>query len=147
MARTKAADPSSVPYPAVAGGPKAHICVIFTDVARTRAALLAAVQLGRGLDLQLRLLAACRVPFPLPLEEPPISIGFTEDLMFGLVSDLDTEVAIQILLCREPEAALREALGPETLVVIGTPKSWWRSQYRNLALRLKADGRNLVLID
>ena len=87
------------------------------------------------------------MPFPLPLENPPVSIDFTESIMCRLVSDLETEIAVQILLCREPEEALRDALGPEALVVIGTGKRWWSSRYRNLARRLRADGRHLILID
>jgi hypothetical protein len=147
VARTKAADLSLNPSPASAKGPHARIYVIFTDIVGTKAALLAAVGLAHGLDLPLLLLAARRVPYPLPVEEPPFSVEFTEHAMYGLVSDLHAEVAVQILLCREPEEALRGALGPEALVVIGTGKGWWKSRYRNLARRLRADGRHLVLID
>lgn len=147
VARTNAADLSVVPSRVAAKGPDARIYVIFTDSAGTRAALSAAVKLGRGLDLHLLLLAARRVPYPLPLDEPPVSVEFTEEAMYRLVSGLDAEIAIQILLCREPEDALRGALGPEALVVIGTGKRWWRSPYRKLARRLKADGSRLVLID
>lgn len=67
--------------------------------------------------------------------------------MFGLVSDLDAEIAVHILLCREPEEALRDALGPEALVVMGTGKRWWNPRYGNLVRRLTADGFRLVLID
>lgn len=121
--------------------------MIFTDIIGTRAALLAATRLADGLDLPVSLLAARSVPYPLPLESPPVSVEFTEHEMCCLVSDLDTEIAVHILLCREPEAAIRDALGPEALVVIGTGKGWWRSRYRNFARRLRADGRHLVLID
>ena len=147
MARTTAADLRLNPSPASAKGPNARIYVIFTDIVGTKAALFAAARLAHGLDLPLLLLAARRVPYPLPLEEPPISVEFTEHEMYALVSDLDAEIAVQILLCREPEEALRGALRPEALVVIGKGKGWWRSRYRNLARRLRADGRHLVLID
>ena len=128
-------------------GPNARIYVVFTDIIGTRAALFAATRLARGLDLPLLLLAARRVPYPLSLEEPPFSIEFTEHAMYGLVSNLDAEIAVRILLCREPEDAIRDAVGPEALVVIGTRKGWWRSRYRNLVRRLRADGRHLVVID
>ena len=141
---------TSVFFPPSAGserGPNVRIYVIFTDIIGTRAALLAATRLAYGLDLPLSLLAARSVPYPLPLESPPVSVEFTEHAMCSLVSDLDAEIAVQILLCREPQEALRDALGPEALVVIGKGKGWWRSRYRNLARRLRADGRHLVLID
>jgi hypothetical protein len=130
-----------------AKGPEARIYVIFTDPARTRAALSAAIELARGLEMPLLLLAARPVPFPLPLEQPPVSVEFTEEAMYRLASGLDAEIAIQILLCREPADALRAALPSDTLVVIGTGRGWWRSPYRTLVRRLKADGRQLVLID
>ncbi len=147
MAIAKAADPFFIPSAGAARGPNARIYVIFTDIAGTRAALSAAVRLGRGLDLPLLLLVARMTPYPLPLEDPPVSVEFSEHAMYELVRDLDAEIVVQILLCREPEDALRDALGPEALVVIGTGKSWWRPRYRKLARRLKADGRHLVLID
>ncbi len=147
MARTKAGDLIRNPSPASARSPNARIYVIFTDLAGTKAALLAAARLSHGLNLPLLLLAARRVPYPLPLERPPIAVEFTERAMYGLVSDLDADIAVRILLCREPEETLRNALGPEALVVIAKEKSWWKSRYRKLARRLKADGRQLVLID
>ena len=147
VAIAKATDAFLLPSAESERGPNARIYVIFTDIVGTKAALFAATRLAHGLDLPLLLLAARRVPYPLPLEEPPFSVEFTERAMCSLVSNLDAEIAVQILLCREPEEALRDALRPEALVVIGKGKGWWRSRYRNLARRLRADGRHPVLID
>ncbi len=147
VARVDTADAGFSLSPFTARGPNARVYVIYTDVGGTRTALDAAARLARGLNLALLLLAARRVPFPLPLDDPPVSVEFAEQAMYSLVGGLDVELAVKILLCREPEDALREAIAPEALVVIGTGKQWWRRQYRNLARKLKAEGRQLILIN
>jgi hypothetical protein len=147
VAKVNAADLIFKPSPASARGPDARIYVIFTNKAGTKAALSAASRLARGLDLPLSLLAARQVPYPLPLENPPVGIEFIESAMRELVSGQDPEITVHILLCRERDEALRDALGPDALVVLGTGNSWWKSRYRHLARCLKADGRRLILID
>jgi hypothetical protein len=147
VARVGAADVRFSIPPFTACGPNARVYVIYTDAAGTRAALGAAARLARGLNLTLVLLAARRVPYPLPLDDPPVSVEFAEQAMHSLAGDLCVEVAVTILLCREPEETLHEAIGPEALVVMGTGKRWWRRPYRGLARKLKAEGRQLVLIN
>ena len=94
MATAKATDVFFLPSAESERGPNARIYVIFTDIIGTRAALLAATRLADGLDLPLSLLAARSVPYPLPLESPPVSVEFTEHAMRSLVSDLDAEIAV-----------------------------------------------------
>jgi hypothetical protein len=93
--------------------------VIFTDAPETKAVLSAAACLAHGLDLPLEVLAAQVVPYPLPLDAPPVAVDFAEHEMFRLVADLDAPVAVRILLCRDPEETLLRAVGQDALVVIG----------------------------
>ena len=119
--------------------PDSRIYVIFADNARAKSALRTAVAHARGLDMQIELLVAHVTPFPLPLEEPPVSLDFMERAMSELVADIDGAVLVSILLCRDSDEALRKAVGPESLVVIpvGMPK---------LARLLAADGHRLMVI-
>jgi hypothetical protein len=131
--------PVVIGSPAQGRGPDSRIYVLFTDAAGTKAALAAATGLARGLGLPVELLAARVVPYPLPLDEPPVTIEFMEGTMSRLVVDLDTEVSVSILLCRDPNEALRNALGPDALVVIGGGKP-------KLARLLLSEGRRLIVI-
>ena len=139
MGPANTAIPVVIGSPARGRGPDSRIYVIFTDVEGTRAALTAAAGLAQGLGLPLELLAARVVPYPLPLNEPPVSVEFMEGAMSRLVGDLDAEVSVNILLCRDPDQTLRQALGPDALVVIGGGKP-------KLARLLQSDGRRLIVI-
>jgi hypothetical protein len=116
-----------------------HIYVIFTDTARTKTALLAAARLARGLGLPLELLTAQIVPYPLPLNEPPVSIDFVARAMSRLVADLEADISVRILLCRDADETLRNAVRPDALVVIGGGRP-------KLTRLLQSDGRRLIVI-
>jgi hypothetical protein len=121
------------------GGADSQIYVIFTDPARTKAALHVAVRLARGLDLTLELLTAQVVPYPLPLDDPPVSIDFTKSAMSRLVADLEADILVRILLCRDADEALRSAVGRDAVVIIGGARP-------KLTRLLQSDGRRLVII-
>ena len=131
--------PVLIDSPSQARQPESRIYVIFTDEAGTKAALAAAAGLARGLDLSLELLAPQVVPYPLPLDEPPVSLDFVERVMARLLDRLEADVFVRILLCRDSDETLRNAVGPEALVIIGPGKP-------GLARLLKSDGRRLIVI-
>jgi hypothetical protein len=135
----KSALPFSVDWPAEARGPDSRVYVIFTDAPETRTVLSAAASLAHGLDLPLEVLAAQIVPYPLPLDAPPVAVDFAEQAMTRLVAGLDAQVAVRILLCRDADETLRKAVGPDALVVIGggNPK---------LARLLASDRRRVIVI-
>src|ERR1700756_1195428 len=62
-----------------------EVNVIFTDPQATVAALRTAGSLARDLGANIRVRAAITVPYTLPLEEPPVSVAFTERLLSDLV--------------------------------------------------------------
>jgi hypothetical protein len=136
---SKSAPPFSVDWPADAREPESRVYVIFTGEPETKAVLSAAASLAHGLDLPLEVLAAQVVPYPLPLDEPPVAVDFAEHAMSRLVAGLDAQVAVRILLCRDAEETLSKAVGPDTLVVIGSgnPK---------LARLLASDRRRVLVI-
>lgn len=113
--------------------------MIFTDAARTKTALQAAARLARGLDLPLELLTAQVVPYPLPLSEPPVSVEFIGGAMARLVGELEAEISVRILLCRDRDRTIRDAVAPDALVIIGGRRP-------RLARLLKSDGRRVIVI-
>jgi hypothetical protein len=110
-----------------------RLFVILTTPSETTQALRAANSLVVGLGATIALLAPHEVPFPFALNEPPVSIGFTENQLRSIaiqgcrISSVDAkrakaafehDVNIQILLRRDARNALLKALPQSSLVVI-----------------------------
>ena len=119
--------------------------VIFTSFPRTRTALAAAASLAAGLDARVTILAAQVVPYPLPLEEPPVAVDFTEQKLWQMAIEQQSEAAVSIYLCRDREETIRRVLRPESVVVIGGRKWWWPSEEHHLAKTLRRDGHRVIL--
>jgi hypothetical protein len=122
-----------------------NLRVIFTDFSNTAAALAKAGSLARGLGARITLVVAQVVPYPLPLNLPDVPVEFTERTLQQLATG-DTD--IQILLCRDREDAIRRALPPDCLVIIGMRQCrWWLScRERSFAGRLRRDGLRVLVV-
>jgi hypothetical protein len=118
--------------------------VLFTDLAGTRASLAAATQYARGLDAQITILNAQVVPYPLPLDCPPVPVEFTERTLCSLASEQTVATAVEIYLCRDKNETIRMVLPPESLVVMGGRERWWRNAENRLAGILRRDGHCVV---
>ena len=147
VARAKTAEPISIASPASEKGPALQLYVIFTNLEATNGALKTASHLAHSLNTRLVLLVPKVVPYPLPLENPPVSGEFTERLLSQLASEQEAETTVRVYLCRDRDATIREALGPESLVVIGSQRRWWLNKEQMLARRLRRDGHDVILVD
>ncbi len=128
-----------------------EVVVMFTDVPGTLRALKTAAELAHNLNGRIRVLAPQVVPYPLPLESPPVSKEFSERRFHTLASQgsapvrIDTRV--ELCLCRDRVAALCQALEPEALVVMGVHQSWWPTAEKALARKLINKGHHVILVD
>ena len=120
------------------------LVVPFTTPELTRAALDTANRMGAGLNATLRLVRVQVVPFPLDLSQSPVYIDFLKDQIAQFQSDLP--VAGEIRLAREFEAGLLGTLGPESVVILATPKRMWRTRNEVLAAILRRAGHKVVLV-
>ena len=126
-----------------------EVNVIFTDPQATAAALKTAGSLARDLGACIRVRAAIAVPYGLPLEKPPVSAGFIEELLSDLVCrlELDTfEPSVHLYLCRDQIETLLHVLSPNSLVVIGGRMHWWPTAERRAAKALRSKGHRVVFI-
>ena len=128
-------------------GPKLNVHVVFTNAEGTRTALRVAGKLARDLGARITVLVARVVPYPLPLERPPVAIEFTEQALLRMVSEEEVETAIEVRLCRDSEETIREALAPESVVVMSGRRRWWPIRERMLAWRLRRDGHHVIYAD
>ncbi len=103
---------------------KLEVTVIFTTTPGTLAALRLAGQYARDLGARISILVVQVVPYPLPLERPPVAPEFTTQRYRALAADQKIETRVQVYLCRDSRQALLQALKTHSLVVIGGRKRW-----------------------
>lgn len=124
-----------------------EVNVIFTTIPGTLAALRLAGQYARDLRCRISILATQIVPYPLPLERPPVAPEFTTRCYRTLAADQRIETRVQVYLCRDSQQALLRALKPNSLVVIGGRKRWWPTREQALARILRSHGHQVIFVD
>jgi hypothetical protein len=127
-----------------------EVNVIFTDQASTGAALGVAQSLARDLGARIHLHFPAAVPFQLPLERPAVSVSFLQEQVRKVLADLEKdgfEPKAHLYLCRDRVQALRQALRPNSLVVIGGGKHWWPTPESRIARALQAEGHRVICAD
>jgi hypothetical protein len=128
-------------------GAALDVVVLFTDVPATLKALKTAAELAHNLNGRIRLLAPQVVPYPLPLESPPVSKEFSQRRFQTLVSDGSIDTRVELCLCRNRDEALCQALEPEALVVLGLRRSWWPTRELALARKLRRKGHHVIVVN
>src|SRR5580704_4938956 len=101
-----------------AGPSRITIFVLFTSVRRTLDALWSAGRLARDLDAHIEIIVPEIVPYPLPLDEPPVARSFWKHCYRTIVEETGIDISIHLYLCREPREALASVLAPGSIVVI-----------------------------
>lgn len=123
------------------------LTVLFTTVAATLEALREAAQLAFQLGAQIRILAAQAVPYPLPLEKPPIDPDFRMRQFYTVCEQESIDTVIDIRLCRDALPCIHQALPPNSLVMIGTSsgmRARWRE--RRMIRSLRRAGHHVVTV-
>ena len=121
------------------------IVVPFTTPALTRAALRHA-GLCSELDVNVYLLDIQVVPFPCPLDQPPINKEYSQMRLKELLAEGTVRAEALVLYTRDWVEGFRRVLGPQSLVVIAIKKRWWPTREKKLARALRAAGHQVVLL-
>lgn len=124
-----------------------NISVIATSLEATAAALKKAGGLANRLGARISLTVPQVVPFPLPLESPPVLVEFNENRYRAIANENPVETSVNIYLCRDRFEALRSVLKPRSLVVVGGRRRWWPTPERRLARKLRKAGHEVILIE
>lgn len=136
----------SAPQPELRPDPAFELVVVFTDVSETLVALGIAARLAHGLGARIRLVAPQIVPFPAPLEQPPVDPGFAERKFRVIAEQSSVDMMVDIRLCRDWEAGVLQSVKPGSIVLLGAAKGWWRSRkQRSLARMLRQRGQQVIL--
>ena len=123
---------------------KLNIAVVFTSVESTLAALREAATLAQSLRARIQLVVPQVVPYPLPLESPPVLVEFSERRFRVVAAESLVETSVQIYLCRNRFDTLSSFLKHGSIVVLGGPKHWWPTKDQILASRLRRAGYEVI---
>jgi len=133
------------PQPPDLGAPgKLELTVLFTGLAGTLSALRKATELASGLNARIRLLVPQLVPYPLPLESPPVLLEFNKQRFQAIAAKQSLETRVDIFLCRDVDVLLRKILAHGSTVLIGGRKRWWPTSEARMARRLHRWGYETV---
>ena len=123
------------------------VAVVFTTTAATVAALRTAGALARQLDACIRMLVPQVVPYPLPLQSPPILLDFSEQRFREIALESGVGTMVQIYLCRDKLETLKSVLAARSVVVIGGRKRWWPTAESRLARKLRRVGQEVIFAE
>lgn len=143
VGRRTVAPPERIPgFPKVPGS--LEVVVLHTSIKETLEALRTAARLADGLAAQIRLLVLEPVPYPLPMDHPPVELEFTKLRFWTVAADARVETRVDIRLGRDYRSMLESALHPRSLIVVGGRRGWWLAQRCRLANRLERLGHHVV---
>ncbi|MBV9182914.1 MAG: hypothetical protein JO356_16520 [Acidobacteria bacterium] len=131
---------------AISPGGRLEIWVLFTTPGGTIAALERAACLLKGLEGCISLVEVQTVPYPLPLNRPPVALNFTKQRLLAIAAQSELEIAVSVYLCRSAAETLARILKPGSIVVIGCRRQWWRNREEKLASKLRRAGYHTVVV-
>jgi hypothetical protein len=124
-----------------------NISVLFTSADSTRSALVKAGTMAENLGARITVLLTQTVPFPRPLDDPPVSIVWNEHRLRQIAIHSPVETAVRIYLCRDRLQTLKSVLQPGSIVVIGCRKRYWTTSEARLARKLRQIGHEVILME
>ncbi len=145
-----AAEPSvSTPEQRAAGNAESrlNVCVIFTSVEGTMAALRTAGTLASRLGARITLVVPEVVPYRLPLNKPPVLHDWNEKRFRVLAAGCPVDTSVRFYQCRDRDETLERVMKPHSLIVIGGKNHWWPTSDRRLAARLRRKGHEVILAE
>ena len=124
-----------------------EVSVVFTSIHATLSALRKAAEMANNLGARITLIVPQVVPYPLPLNSPPILVDFSERRFHVIATQIPVETVVRIYLCRDAWDALVNVLHPRSLVVVGSPKRWWPTKEKRLAAQLRKAGHEVIVTE
>jgi len=143
----KFCDLQPLPLSAIGAQCRFRVNVIFTNPTHTLQALNAACALSKDLNAEVALLIPVTVPYPLPIDEPDVPLGFLCRRLTQITTPLSrrTDLAAYVYIGRDLVEMLSTALRPNSLVIVGTNRRWFFNKGRDLARTLRRSGHDVML--
>ena len=119
--------------------------VPYTTPELTRAALRHA-GVCTDLDVHVVLVDIQVVPFPCPLDQPPINKKFSECRLSAMLKESGLPGRAAVLYTRNWLEAFKQVLEPGSLVILATKRRWWPTREDKLARTLSKAGHQVMLL-
>jgi hypothetical protein len=123
-----------------------EVNLVVTTLQGASAVLGAASSLLRDLRGRIVVHLAQAIPYPLPLDAPPVSLESIHRRMIALSARWPVPIRVEVYLCRDRAETIRKVLQPGSLVMMEGRKRWWPTREQALARKLERDGHRVVLI-
>ena len=137
-------DPGSLETDGFAG--ELDVVVPYTEWSVTDALLKRAVALIAGLNAKLTLVAVHTVPYAAPFGCPAAVHAHLVEQLVDLASRCPVPVNPQVVLARGRSEGFSYVLKPQSIVLLGARKHWWRTEEERLARTLARNGHKVVLL-
>jgi hypothetical protein len=124
-----------------------NIWVVFTSMDLMLSALKEAGRLAGTLGARITILVPQIVPFPVPLESPPVLLDWNERRFRLIAEQSPVETTVRIYLCRDRLWTLESVLNSRSVVVVGSRKTRWPTWERRLARRLRKRGHEVIVAE
>jgi len=121
------------------------VVIPYTTPELTRAALRHA-GVCTDLNVNVSLVDIQVVPFPCPLDQPPVNQEFSRRRLRDLLEQNGLPGRTDVLYARDWLEGFRRALDPHSLVILARKKRWWRTREDKLAAALRKAGHQVLLI-
>jgi hypothetical protein len=123
-----------------------ELMVPYTEPDLTRAVLRKAAALTAGLQAHICLVAVHAVPFPADFRCQASTHAFLVDRLTELAAECTLPVNPLVVLARSHDEGFRYAMRPESTVLVGSRRRFWRTNEERLARLLAADGHKVALL-
>jgi len=121
------------------------VVVLYTSAELAEAALKRAEELAHGMEVRVRLVSAQIVPYPLPVNQPPVNLQHLQHELELISERSGLEVEAEIVLARDIQTALQKALEPHSVVVLASRRRLWRTKEESLRKECVKAGHEVVL--
>jgi acetyl esterase/lipase len=122
------------------------LVVAYSHPELTRTLLRKAAELTAGLQARISLVAVHTVPYPAPFRCPTSTHTFLVDQLIELAGESSLPVTPLVVLARSREEGFRSALPPDSTVLVGSHRHFWRTEEESLARNLADNGHKVALI-
>jgi hypothetical protein len=140
-------DNAQLPQPEIEGQERPlELVVPYTNPALTARALAAAIELARGFEAAVTLMAVHVLPYPSPLECQEGIRKRLEAELSALARTSPVAIRVKLIFARDRADAYLGLLRRHSLVVIGAKERWWRTREESLARKLTAGGHSVAVV-
>ncbi len=101
-------------------------------------------QFAASLGIHVRLVRMQEVPYPMPLTKPPVAVGHLKAEGLRLAQAMPS-AEVQIVLTRDAKQSLLRLLHKDSIVILISPRRWWRTKEEKLNHFLTVRGYRVLL--